>query len=272
MPPEGAARRTPVLTFAHLAALPGLAHAVSTRAGGVSAGPFAALNLGLHVGDDPAAVLENRARLCATLGLSLEDIVVGAQVHGGEVAVVGRADRGRGARDHADAVPGVDALVNDAPGVGLLVLAADCVPLVLVDPVRGAVGVAHAGWRGVAVGVAGRAVGAMAAAFGCAPRDLRAGIGPAIGAADYVVGPDVVAALGRGWGAAAGAWLGADAAGRRTLDLAGAVRDQLVGAGLDARHVATMPHSTAADTARFYSHRAEGGRTGRLGALVALRR
>lgn len=268
---DDAGSAVPLFTFAGLAALPGIAHGVSTRHGGASADPFTSLNVGLHVGDDPAIVVANRRRLAAALGLAQGDLVVAAQVHGGVVAVVGAADRGRGARDHASAVAGADALITDAPGVGLLVMVADCVPLLLADPVRRAVGVVHAGWRGLAADVVGNAVRAMARAFGSAPADLRAGIGPCIGAADYAVGDEVFTAMVARFGPSAAGWFAALDGERRSLDLAAAARDQLRRAGLAADRIEVAGVSTATDD-RFYSHRASGGRTGRFAGLIALAR
>lgn len=261
--------RPPIVRVAALSELAGVAHGISTRHGGASVGPFASLNLGLHVGDDPVAVVENRRRVGAALGLPLEHLVFASQVHGGEVAVVGREHRGRGVRDHATAIPGADALVTDARGVGLVVLVADCAPILLADPVAGAIGVVHAGWRGLAVDVAGRAVRTMAAALGTRPADVRAVIGPCIGAADYAVGGDVVEVMAARFGAPASAWFSAGDGGARSLDLAAAARDQLRWAGVVDARIQTSVISTAVDE-RFYSHRASGGRTGRFGGVIAL--
>ena len=121
---------------------------VTTRHGGCSTGPYRSLNLGLHVGDDDTRVLTNRARAAAAVGAALDDLVVGQQVHGRAVAVVGAGDRGRGSRGRSDAVPGVDALVTTEPGVALAVLVADCVPIVLFEPRARILACVHAGWRG----------------------------------------------------------------------------------------------------------------------------
>src|SRR5438552_230753 len=130
----------------------GAGAAVTTRSGGVSSGCCATLNLSLSVGDDPASVLENRRRLAAGLGARPEDFVFARQVHGAGVAVVGEADRGRGAFSLDDAIGDADVLVTTTPGIVLAILAADCVPLVLHDPVAGVLACVHAGWRGTAAG------------------------------------------------------------------------------------------------------------------------
>ncbi len=170
----------------------GVLHGFSDRFGGVSRGPYASLNVGLHVGDEPADVIENRRRLCRALGVDPESLVVGEQVHGIQVAVVTAADKGRGAFSLTDVVPGVDALITDTPGVALFAMYADCVPVFLYDPRRRAVGLAHAGWKGTVAGIARRTVQAMHETFGSRPADMYARpIGPSIGPCCYEVGPEV---------------------------------------------------------------------------------
>jgi polyphenol oxidase len=131
---------------------------VTTRQGGVSAGDYAALNLSLSVGDDPAAVLENRRRVAAALGAGPGDFVYARQVHGGRAQVVTAADRGRGAQRLEDAVADADALVTTQPGTALAILVADCVPIVLLDPVAGVLACVHAGWRGTVARVGAAAL------------------------------------------------------------------------------------------------------------------
>ncbi len=135
--------------------------AVTTRRGGVSRAPYDSLNLGLHVGDDPGAVVANRARAAGAFGAELDSLVFARQVHGADSAFVGRADAGRGARAEEDAVADADVLVTTTPGVTLVIMVADCVPLALVDPQAGVLAAVHAGWRGTAAGVVGAALGAM---------------------------------------------------------------------------------------------------------------
>ncbi|MGH9091394.1 MAG: polyphenol oxidase family protein, partial [Acidimicrobiales bacterium] len=158
-------RRAGGLTVLHWPALDalGVDAVVTTRHGGVSTGPYGSLNLGLHVGDDPAAVVENRRRAAAAIGAALGDLVVAEQVHGSAATVVGREARGRGTLDAGDAVPATDALVTAAPGTVLVTLVADCVPVVLFDPAARVLATVHAGWRGTAGRVVAAAVDAMTA-------------------------------------------------------------------------------------------------------------
>ena len=166
-------------------------HGISTRLGGVSNTPFASLNLALHVGDEPAAVGENRRRFCRALGFSEERLCTAEQVHGERIVRVTEAEAGRGARAYADAIAGTDALMTDVPGIPLFLCYADCTPVLLLDPVHKAAAVVHAGWKGTALGIAGKTVRAMEAAFETRPEDCLAAIAPAIGASCYEIGEDV---------------------------------------------------------------------------------
>ncbi len=232
-------------------------HALVTRLGGVSRGPYASLNLGYTVGDAPEAVEENHRRLFAALGVRAGQVVSPHQVHGARVARVGAADGGT-------VVQGCDALITDEAGVVLMMRFADCAPVLFYDAAHHAVGLAHAGWRGTAAQVVAATVRAMEAAFGSDPAELWAGIGPAIGGEHYAVGPEVVEAV------EATLPPGGGAAFRRGeqwyLDLAMALRLQLTALGVG--RIEPSGFDTAARTDEWYSHRAEKGRTGRFGVLV----
>ncbi len=185
----------PVMSWPPLDAL-GVEAIVTTRDGGVSVGPYESLNLGLTVGDDPGNVVTNRSIAARLVGSSLDDLVLGDQVHANRTAVVTGEHRGRGARDRRDALGGTDALVTVDPGVVLAVLVADCVPIVLFDPAVPALGVVHAGWRGLVTGVIASAVAAMVD-LGSDPSGVTAGIGPAASPKTYQVGNDVATEIQR---------------------------------------------------------------------------
>ncbi len=231
---------------------PGRVRALSTtRAGGVSAGPFGALNLAAHVGDDPAAVAANRARLRAAAGLPAEPAWL-RQVHGARVV---RLPAGEGE------APEADGAWTDRPGVVCAVLTADCLPVLLCDRAGTRVAALHAGWRGLAAGV----LEAGVAALGAEPGTLLAWLGPAIGPAGFVVGREVVAALGGEPGAAP--WAVAAGGGRWRVDLWAVARERLARAGVAEIHGGGL--CTWSDAERFYSYRRE-GRTGRMATLVWL--
>lgn len=238
------------------------------RRGGVSRAPWDSCNLSFGVGDDPAAVAENRRRVCAALGFGLDALVVANQVHGAQVVEVDDAHRGSGATADG-AVGDADALVTATPGLLLGVLLADCVPVVIVDRVRGAVGVAHAGWRGTVAHVVRHTVDAMVGRLGCRVDDLRASIGPSIGPASYEVGDDVVDAASCAFPPEAGV-LRRDPTGRTTFDLWAANAFDLRTCGIDEARIDVCGIDTFTSTDRFFSHRA-GAPTGRFMALVAWR-
>lgn len=245
--------------------------ACSTRDGGVSTGRFATLNLGFHVGDDRDAVVENRHRIAGAMGTSLDDFVFCQQVHDRAVAVVDDTFRGRGALSADDAVPASDAVVTRSPGLVLAVLVADCVPIVLHDPVTRTLALVHAGWRGTVRGVTPAAVQEMSR-LGCDPTTIVALIGPAISPDVYQVGDDVADAARAAFGGAIDAGphriLRPDGTGRYLFDLTAAARRQLTDAGLSAGNIHDSDLATGPDTP-FYSHRLEGP-TGRFGVFARL--
>ncbi len=234
----------------------GVAAAFPTREGGVSAAPFAALNLGLSVGDEPADVLENRRRLCAAVGVPQERLVVPGQVHGTTLAWVGGAAAGRGAFDGETVIHDHDGLLTAAPGLGLVVSYADCVPVVVVA--RGADGpelaVVHAGWRGMLAGIVGQAAAALARRG----RLLGAVVGPSIGPCCFTVDEGLRKRFSERF---------PGSAGETSVDLWACAARDLEAAGLPPAAVTVAALCTACD-ARFFSHRRDHGSTGRHLAIA----
>ena len=264
---ETSLRRMGGLEMLTWAALDGGAEAfVTTRAGGVSAGPYESLNMSLTVGDEPGAVLENRRRVAAALGADLADFVFSRQVHGAGVRVVTAADRSSGAFALDGSVPEADAVVTADPAVVLAVLAADCVPVVLHDPAAGVLACVHAGWRGTVARACAAAVAAMIR-LGARPAGIVAGIGPAIGADRYQVGPEVAAAVEAEFGAAG--VIRPDGTGRWLLGLAAANRLVLREAGLPDGNIHAAARTTG--DGLFFSDRAVRP-CGRLALVARLRR
>lgn len=230
---------------------PGVCARITTRAGGVSGGPYAGLNLGDHVGDDPAAVARNRALLAARLPhppLWLR------QVHGTGVADARQCHTGCEA----------DASVTRDAGTVLAVLTADCLPVFLADDTGRAVAVAHAGWRGLAAGVVERTV----ASLGTDPERVVAFLGPAIGPRAFEVGDDVRDAFVPGDREAARAFV-PHGAGKWLADLYSLARMRLAQIGVTRVHGGDF--CTFNDPARFFSHRRDGV-TGRMASLIWLER
>jgi polyphenol oxidase len=230
---------------------------MTTRAGGVSAGPFASLNLGLSVGDDPLAVAANRERVAATFGVPLARIMRLDQVHGTVVRVAGVDPVGSEG----------DAVVSDDPTWLLAVSAADCLPVVLHDPDSGAVAAAHAGWRGAVAGVLPAVVRTLRERYGTEPGALRVWFGAAIRGARYQVGPEVADAFERAEAPADAVWPDPGVPGRFRADVASLVRAQLERAGVRAANLHDSGACTASE-GRWFSHRRDAGTTGRHWALV----
>ena len=229
--------------------LDGARAAFSTRQGGVSAGPFASLNLGILTDDEREAVVENRGRLAAALGFPPERIAIGRQVHGAELRSHADAQDPSPFAEPGSAIPEADGHLTAAPGLAALVFVADCLPVALSGP--GGVAMLHCGWRGLAAGILARGAEAVAA--------TDAAIGPGIGACCYEVGDEVLAAF---------AGLGPGVAEGRMLDLAGVAELLLRRAGVG--RVETAGLCTSCEESLFFSHRRDRGRTGRQAGLAWL--
>ena len=229
------------------AGLPAATAAFSTRAGGVSNEPFDSLNLGILTGDDRDAVLANRIRLADALGRAPERVLMGRQVHGSELlGHVVAQDPSPYARPGSP-LPDVDGHFSADPGLTPLVLVADCLPVALAGP--GGVAMLHCGWRGLADGILARGAAAVQAS--------AAAVGPGIGPCCYEVGPEVLDRFGElGEGIAEGRMLDLPEVACRLLREVGV--EQVESAGL----------CTSCEPELFFSHRRDGGNTGRQGGLV----
>ena len=241
--------------------LPDLTHAVFTRHGGVSPPPWEALNLGGTVGDAPERVSENRRRAFQAVGRSLDSLYDVWQVHSARVVRVTAPLSSR------EEIIKADAMVTDCDDVTLFMRFADCVPVFLFDPVKRAIGLAHAGWQGTVRNVARATVEALQAHYGTQPEHILAGIGPSIGPDHYEIGPDVIEKVEAAFPEEASSLL-LSTDGTVKLDLWKANQRSLEQAGVD--HVDVAGICTACHVEAWYSHRAENGQTGRFGALIGL--
>lgn len=247
--------------------LPGTQGFFSTRHGGVSAAPYDTLNLALHVGDVPEAVVANRRVFADAGGFSLDKLVCAQQVHGTSIFVASSRDRGRGVYRYEDAIPDTDALITNDRDVVLGAFFADCVSVYIADPVRKSIGLAHAGWKGTVNGIAGKTMAKMTEEFGSIPAHCFAFIGPSIGPCCYRVGEEVVSLLDQ----AMAVHVSPESGGQNgfKLDLWSANRDNLVAAGMTADNILVCGICTQCDT-RFFSYRREGEKTGRMAGILGL--
>ena len=237
-------------------------HAFTTRLGGVSRDHLFGLNLAMHKGDLDTNVEENYRMLTAALGVEAEKLVLTRQVHGDVIRVVTELDC-RGVDHHA--YPECDGLITNTWGVSLVVFTADCTPILLHDPVTGAVGAAHAGWRGTALDIAGKTVQAMVDTFGCRAADIRAAIGPNIGPCCFETDGDVPLALEESFGKAVGEWI-RPSGNKFYVNLKAINALALRRAGVAS--VEISQECTMCRPDRYWSHRYTRGLRGSQGALI----
>lgn len=257
MPAE--VRRSPLLVQ-----LAGIRHGFSTRIGGVSSGVFSSLNLGKTRGDEPDNVLENLRILADSIGFDPLCVATTAQVHGDTIRTVTAGGL------YFDPVPcSCDALITNVPGVALLVFSADCVPILLADPVRRAVGAVHAGWRGTALGIVRKTVERMALEYGTAPEDLICAIGPAIGHCCFEADEPVFQAMS---GAIPGTETNTHRVGSKYfIDLKAQNGLSLIQAGVKADRITIDAACTKCNPELFWSHRRDGDSRGLQSAVIALK-
>ena len=239
-------------------------HCFTTRHTGVSTGIWGSMNIAMHRGDEDANVVENYAILGKCIGFQAEDLVLSHQTHSDIVRKVGRADHI--GLDHHE-YPECDALITNEPGVGLVIFTADCTPILLHDPVTGAVGAVHAGWRGTAFGIVKKAVDRMVAEYGCDPANIHAAIGPNIGLCCFETDEDVPNALREA--------LGEEVEdcfekydGKYHVDLKDANEIWLRRAGVKMRNIEMSISCTACRPDRYWSHRVTKGERGSQGAVI----
>jgi len=236
-------------------------HAVFTRRGGVSPKPWDSLNVGGSVGDDLDNVRTNRIRSFEVLGCNPGSMFDVWLVHSTDV-VIADSPRLRG-----DEYKKADIILTDKPGLTLFLRYADCVPLLLHDPIKKVIGISHAGWMGTVRDVAGTTIKSMVENYGSDPANIVACIGPSIGPDHYEVGEDVIQQVRETFGNDSDLVLQPHG-GRIHFDLWKSNQMQLVRAGV--RHIANAGICTACHTDDWFSHRAEMGKTGRFGALITL--
>jgi YfiH family protein len=250
----------------------GFTNAFSTRAGGVSPMPEAALNLAGFDDDAAENILENRRRFLR-LFEGAYTLAACWQVHGHEVRVVRDIQDARGEAGARGETVRCDALTTNAAGVLVGVKTADCVPVLLGDARTGAVAAVHAGWRGTLASIVLRALERMAAEYGTHPQDVRAAVGPAAGVCCYEVGAEVIEAFREKF-TDAESLLVRTRAGHARIDLPEANRRQLISAGVAPERAHLLPLCTICRTDLFFSYRREKrlhGRTGRLLAVIGKR-
>lgn len=246
----------------------GLVTAVfTTREGGVSQGDCATLNLSFKRKDDPEAVRENYRRLCRELGLPTERLAISAQVHADRVLIPRKEELGLPVIRQGDVREG-DSWICNQRGVILIRHHADCTPIYLLDPVRRVIGLAHAGWRGTVLGIAGKTVSAMEETYGSRPEDVLAVIGPSIGPCCFEVTQNVSEPMEAAF---PGQGLITHCEGKMLADLWRCNELSLLQAGVRPEHLTVSRVCTVCRDDWFFSHRREQGKTGTMASLLMLR-
>lgn len=259
------------LTYENIESTGIVAHGISTRAGGVSEGFLGSMNLSYSRGDVKERVDENFRRIGAAIGFDVESLVLTDQTHTANVRIVTEEDRGKGLtqeRGYHD----VDGLVTDVPGLTLAAFFADCVPLLFVDPVKRAVGIAHSGWRGTVEKIGKKTVGLMGEAYGTNPSDVQAAIGPSICCDCYEVSEDVAQAFRERFpDAREDIVKPGRAAGKYQLDLWRANHCVLTEAGILPSNIMMPGICTCCNKEFLHSHRGNHGNRGNIGAFLMIR-
>lgn len=260
------------LSYPSFEKIPQVVHGFSTRLGGVSEGIYSSMNLSFTRGDSEEAVRENYRRMADALGFSCEDIVTSDQTHTTNVRVITEEDRGNGItrpRPYTD----VDGMVTNVPGLVLATFYADCVPLFFVDPIHGAVGLSHSGWRGTAGKIGAVTVEKMRETYGTRPEDIYSAIGPSICQECYEVSEDVIEEFKKSfqkkdWESL---FYKKDN-GKYQLDLWEANRIIMIEAGIQESHISMPGICTYHNPEFLFSHRASKGKRGNLAAFLGIRK
>ncbi|MDR0268919.1 peptidoglycan editing factor PgeF [Paenibacillus sp.] len=248
------------------------------RNGGVGQAPYHTLNCAFHVGDHPEDVIANRKLVAESLGFRLDAWTCGEQVHRAEIAIIDKNRMGAGSLNRESGIQDTDGLLTNVPGVLLASFYADCVPLFFYDPKQGAVGLAHAGWKGTVARIAAKMTERMQEAFGSRCEDILAAIGPSIGSCCYEVDGKVMSFvhdlekdfLGNEERSISD-WYTAKRDGKYMLNLKDMNRHIMIKAGILPTHIECTSYCTSCRNDLFFSYRKDGGTTGRMASWIGLK-
>ncbi|MTH52650.1 peptidoglycan editing factor PgeF [Bacillus mangrovi] len=244
--------------------VPSLVAGFTVRSGGVSHSPYSSMNMGLHVGDSADAVAENR-RMCAEeSGIPLENWTFADQVHGPAIVKTGPDDAGKGIYQYSDAVPETDGLYTDSRNTAAALAFADCTPIFFYEEAAGLAGIAHAGWKGSVSNIAGSMVSRWCEEEGADPGKIHAVIGPSIGPCCYVVDDRVISKVNGHYRQDEELPYTSAGTGQYRLDLKKFNEALLIKAGLDKKNISVSGLCTSCNEDLFFSHRRDGGKTGRM--------
>lgn len=255
---------TAFFEFDNIKAIPGIRHGISTRRGGHSQGYLSGLNISYSVEDTFEAVTANRLILASFLEVNPQDIYFPKQTHSDQMVEVTT-------QTTANDLHGVDALITQTPGIAIGVMSADCVPVLIADPVKQVIAAIHAGWKGTVLGIVKKTVIKMQDELGCNPKDMIVGIGPSICAANYEVGMDVIQAVRSSFPEHEKLLLPGKTNDKAYFDLWKANQFWLSSSGIPEYHIETAGICTYENSEMFYSARYFHHKTGRFAACISLR-
>lgn len=255
---------TSFYTFDKLSAFNGLLHFTSCADDRVNS------NLGFVEWAEPGRVLDNRQRMAEAVGFKLEHMVVGQQTHSSNIAIVSETDAGKGAKENASRLTSTDALVTNKRNICLMVMTADCVPVLLFDPEKKVIAAIHAGWRGTVGGIVDKTIDLMNRDYKVNPENLVAAIGPSIGKCCFEVGEEVKDAFEKYYADCSGFVSDGKEPGKYQVDLREANRFQLLKAGVLDERIEVADKCTYCLHEEFYSYRYDRGETGRMGTGIVL--
>ncbi|WKZ19880.1 MAG: peptidoglycan editing factor PgeF [Candidatus Jettenia sp. CY-1] len=260
----------PLWFFQNLIRYKEIHHFVSSRIGGFSNPPYNSLNLGFHVGDNPKVILKNREKLALVLGIPLSNFTTAKQTHDCNVEIVTEGLRGSGTLNYNTAINATDAMVTNIPNICLMVLQADCVPILFFDLKKKVIGIAHAGWRGTVRMVAKNTVSTLKEKFQCSVNDIFVGIGPSIGPCCYEVNLKTLTPDGKTFDTKSEYIDNHSSGNKGYFNLWRANKIQLIQTGIPEKNIETAEICTHCNHDTFFSYRYEKRETGRFGAGIML--
>lgn len=241
----------------------GVSHGFTGSRGGVSTGRISGLNLGFRVNDDPNSVLKNYRLVAQDLGFDLNRTVLSKQTHTDNIRIVTEDDAGKGIVRESD-IEDTDGLITDVKNLALVVFSADCVPILLFDPVRGAAAAVHSGWKGTLKEIGAKAVRMMKETYGCRADNILAAIGPSIGPCCFEFGREDARVF-------PDRYIADSQDDKVTIDLWSMNRDILTAAGIPKENIDCADLCTVCRSDEFYSYRTHRENTGRQGAVIVIK-
>lgn len=267
-------RKTDLITacfFQNLLEYSEISHFITTRMDGYSHNPYNSLNLGFHVGDDSNTVVKNRKRLANSMGIPLKNFTTSQQIHTDNIEIILENRRGCGANDYKTAVVAADAMVTSVQNICLMVLVADCVPVLFFDVRKKIIGSVHAGWKGTIHRISQKTVMLMKDKFGSSGDDILVGIGPSVGPCCYKVDIATIVKSNNDLKEKSDIVLHEKHDGKGHFDLWTTNKLQLIKMGIPEKNIEIAEMCTSCNNALFYSYRKENGRTGRFGVGIMLK-